>query len=109
MATGGRRAGARNVVWVWNPVIAYDGSTPLRELFPGPREVDWMAVDGYNWGSARPWGWQECANIFAPTLGALERLAPHRPVMIAETGSAPDARKPAWVADALRRAHVDRL
>ena len=54
-----RRAGAGNVVWVWNPIIAYEGSTPLRELFPGSREVDWMAVDGYNWGSTRPWGWQE--------------------------------------------------
>jgi len=103
------RAGARDVVWVWNPVIAYDGSTPLRELFPGPREVDWMAVDGYNWGSARPWGWQSYSDIFPPTVRALERLAPGRPVMIAETGSAPDARKPAWVADALRSAHADRL
>jgi hypothetical protein len=103
------RAGARNVVWVWNPIIAYEGSTPLRELFPGEREVDWTAVDGYNWGSTRPWGWQSYADIFAPTLGALRRLAPRRPVMIAETGSAPDARKAAWVADTLRDAHADRL
>ena len=68
-----------------------------------------MAVDGYNWGSTRPWGWQSYADIFAPTLRALRRLAPRRPVMIAETGSAPDARKAAWVADTLRSARADRL
>jgi beta-mannanase len=103
------RAGARNVAWVWNPIIAYEGSTPLRELFPGSREVDWMAADGYNWGSTRPWGWQSYADIFTPTIRALHRLAPRRPVMIAETGSAPGAGKAAWVADTLRSAHADHL
>ena len=103
------RAGAHNAVWVWNPMIDYKGATPLRELFPGPHEVDWTAVDGFNWGSMRPWGWQSYADIFAPTLRALRELAPRRPVMIAETGSAPDARKAAWVADTLRSARADRL
>ena len=32
--------------------------------FPGADEVDWMAVDGYNWGSARDWGWRTYADIF---------------------------------------------
>jgi beta-mannanase len=104
-----RRAGARNVVWVWNPIVTYKGATALRELFPGPREVDWVAVDGYNWGSMRPWGWQRYADIFAPTLRSLHRLAPRRPVMIAETGSAPDARRGSWVADTLRSAQADRV
>ena len=85
-----RRAGARNAVWVWNPTVAYDGSTPLDELFPGRSQVDWMAVDGYNWGSTREWGWQSYADIFSPTLSAPHALAPRRPLMIAETGSAPD-------------------
>src|SRR4051812_9962148 len=34
------RAGASNAVWVWNPIVAYDGSTPLSELFPGADQVD---------------------------------------------------------------------
>jgi beta-mannanase len=101
-----RRAGATNAVWVWNPIAAYDGSTPLGELFPGRGQVDWLAVDGENWGATRNWGWQSYADIFAPTVAALHRLAP-KPVMIAETGAAPDARKPAWVTDTLRRARAD--
>ncbi|MGZ4263573.1 MAG: glycoside hydrolase family 26 protein [Solirubrobacteraceae bacterium] len=102
-----RRAGASNAIWVWNPIASYDGSTPLRGLFPGAREVDWVAVDGYNWGSVRDWGWQSYADIFAPTLRALRALAPARPVMIAETASAPGPRRPAWVTDTLRSAHAD--
>jgi beta-mannanase len=102
-----RRAGADNAVWVWNPIAAYDGSTPLPELFPGPRDVDWLAVDGYNWGATRAWGWQSYADIFAPTVRELASLAPRRPTMIAETGSAPDPRKAAWVADMLASAHAD--
>jgi hypothetical protein len=101
-----RRAGATNAVWVWNPTVSYDGSTPLRSLFPGAREVDWLAVDGYNWGSVRDWGWQSYADIFAPTLHALRALAPGRPVMIAETASAPGPRRAAWVTDTLQSAHA---
>jgi Glycosyl hydrolase family 26 len=104
-----RRAGATNVIWVWNPIAAYGGSTPLRELFPGANQIDWVAVDGYNWGNTRDWGWQTYADIFAPTLTALRALAPDRPIMIAETASAPGAQKAAWVADALRSAHADGL
>ena len=51
-----RRAGADNAVWVWNPIASYAGSTPLKQLFPGSRSVDWMAVDGYSWGAARELG-----------------------------------------------------
>jgi beta-mannanase len=101
------RAGAANAIWVWNPIIAYDGSTPLPGLFPGADEVDWLAVDGYNWGSTRNWGWQSYADIFAPTLKALHELAPRRPLMIAETGSAPDRRKASWVTDTLTSARAD--
>jgi hypothetical protein len=98
-----RRAGADNAVWVWNPIASYDGSTPLPELFPGPRDVDWLAVDGYNWGATRAWGWQSYADIFAPTVRELRSLAPRLPTMIAETGSAPDPRKAEWVGDTLRQ------
>ncbi len=102
-----RQAGAANAVWVWNPIAAYDGSAPLRELFPGAGEVNWLAIDGYNWGGTRDWGWQSYADIFSPTLRAFRALAPSRPVMIAETGSAPDPRKPAWVTGTLSSARAD--
>jgi hypothetical protein len=102
-----RRAGADNAVWVWNPIADYEGATPLAELFPGVGEVDWVAVDGYNWGATRAWGWQSYADVFAPTVAAFRILAPGVPVMIAETGCAPDPRKPRWVTATLEAAHAD--
>ncbi len=100
------RAGARHVAWVWNPIAAYDGATPLEDLFPGEDAVDWLAVDGYNWGDVRRWGWQSYDDVLAPTVEALARLAPHRPRMIAEIGCAPGPRKGEWVADAFRAARA---
>lgn len=102
-----RRAGAGNAIWVWNPIAPYAGSAPLRGLFPGARDVDWMAVDGYNWGDTRPWGWQSYDDVLAPAVRALRKLAPRRPLMIAETGCAPGARKPTWVAKAFEAARAD--
>lgn len=69
-----RRAHANNAVWVWNPIVSYDGATALGALFPGSTEVDWLAVDGHNWGSLRPWGWQSYADIVAPTVRELAQL-----------------------------------
>jgi beta-mannanase len=102
-----RRARAHNAVWVWNPIASYEGSSPLAALYPGAGQADWLAVDGYNWGSSRAWGWQSYEEVFAPTLRALRVLAPDRPIMIAETGSAPDPRKAAWVTDTLRSARAN--
>ena len=76
-------------------------------MFPGARQVDWLAVDGYNWGPLRDWGWQSYADVFAPTIRELRALARHRPVMIAETGSAPGPRKPPWVTETLNSARAD--
>src|SRR4051794_8883765 len=101
-----RRAGAANAVWVWNPIAAYAGSTPLGALFPGAAEVAWLAVAGFNWGDLRAWGWQSPPDIFAPPLRAFATLAPRRPVMIAETAAPPDPRRPAWVGDTLRTARA---
>jgi hypothetical protein len=102
-----RRAGADNAVWVWNPIAAYEGSTPLASLFPGSYQTNWVAVDGYNWGDTRAWGWQSYADVLAPSIRALRELAPRLPVMIAETAAARDRRKAAWVTDTFRAARAD--
>jgi beta-mannanase len=102
-----RRAGAANAAWVWNPIAGYDGSAPLEMLYPGAHQVDSLAVDAYNWGATRAWGWQSYADILAPTVAALRALGPGRPVMIAETGCAPDPRRPTWVTSTLNAARAE--
>jgi len=94
-----RTAGADNVAWVWCPNVAYPGATPLRELYPGDADVDWAGVDGYNGGTALPWGgWRSAEELFAPSLRELAAVAPGKPLLIGETGSAEaGGSKAAWV------------
>ncbi len=82
--------GATNVIWVWSPNILYPGGVSLSSVYPGNAYVNWIGVDGYNWGTSIPrrGGWRSPSAVFVPTLNALKRLAPTKPVMIAETASA---------------------
>jgi beta-mannanase len=95
-------AGANNVQWVWSPNVEYAGSTPLPGLYPGDRDVDWVGVDGYNWGPYDPSKtWSSFASIFDPTLQTVRRLTT-RPIMIAEVASTEiGGSKAAWITDFL--------
>lgn len=79
------QAGASNIEWVWSPNVIYSGSIPLTGLYPGEAWTEWVAMDGYNWGGSQ---WTDSGDVLYPTYAALRQLAPSRPVMIAETGSA---------------------
>jgi len=97
--------GASNVTWVWSPIIEYSEHTPLAEMYPGAAYVDWMAMDGYNFGTNPVSGdhWTSFASVFGPTYSELLRLAPSKPIMIAEAGSSEyGGSKSAWVTEALR-------
>ncbi|HCI82127.1 MAG TPA: beta-mannanase [Ktedonobacter sp.] len=99
------QVGATNVTWVWCPNVDYPGAIPLAELYPGDRYVDWVAMDGYNYGTdpSRPTGWKSFYDLFAPTYNELQTLAPKKPLMIAETASTEDGgSKAAWITDALK-------
>ncbi len=92
-------AGARDVQWVWSPNVQYTGSTPLPELYPGDAYVDWLGLDGYNWGPAAGHSWQSPAQVFAPSLQALGALS-DRPMMLAEVGTTGvGGNKAQWIGD----------
>jgi beta-mannanase len=96
-----RAVGANNVSWIWAPNVSYQGTTPLAGLYPGDDYVDWIGVDGYNGGTALPWGgWLTFAQVFGSTLNEISALSPTKPVMIAETASAEaGGSKAAWITD----------
>jgi hypothetical protein len=101
-------AGATNVQWVWcfnngsTPDAAYND--PARS-YPGDEYVDWVAIDGYNWGLAPSWDpagnyWTSFDTMFASAYGKARAIAPKRPVMIAETASSEDGgNKSQWISD----------
>jgi glycosyl hydrolase family 26 len=95
--------GATNVTWVWCPNVSFKESTPLSYLYPGAGYVDWTCADGYNRGTnpIKPVKWTKFFALFSPTYATLVRLAPEKPVMIAETASTEiGGSKAQWIADA---------
>ncbi|HEX6138880.1 MAG TPA: glycosyl hydrolase [Candidatus Limnocylindria bacterium] len=99
--------GATNVEWVWSPHVADGRARRFEPYFPGSDAVEWVALDGYNWGGR---DWRGFEEIFGESYAALTRLAPGRPVMLAEIGCAEaGGDKAAWIADAFGRAIPQRM
>jgi endoglucanase len=79
--------GATNVVWVWEP-----GAQDIPNLawnhwtnyYPGDSYVDWVGIDGYNWGTIRYPGWTSFESKFAPVYND---YASRKPIMVCETAS----------------------
>ena len=101
-----RAAGGTNIKWVFNPIVSYEGSTALTSLYPGSTYVDWVALDGYNWGSLK-WGWQSFTDVFTMGLNEIKAVAPGKPLAIAEIGCTPGAQKAAWVTDSFAKAQAN--
>lgn len=95
------KLGVTNVTWVWSPNVEYAGSKSLNQLYPGDSYVDWIGLDGYNWGPLYGHQWQTFAEVFEPTYRAVLELAPDKPLMIAEMASTEEGGdKAAWISDA---------
>lgn len=105
-----REAGSDKVLWVWSPYahpVPDEKENELEKYFPGKDEVDWLAMDGYNWGATREWStWQTFEEVFEDGYDRLIRLSTRKPLMIAETGCAEKGGdKGSWIrgaADALK-------
>lgn len=104
--------GATNAVWVWCPNATDDPSANTdpwnhwTNYYPGDNYVDWVAVDGYNWGSTTTFGtWQSFVSVFGNgTSGVYADYAATKPFMIAETASAESGApagtsKAQWITD----------
>jgi beta-mannanase len=90
--------GARNVVWIWCVNVRAEGTAAFADLYPGDDAVDWVALDGYNGGTALPWGgWRTPEQVFGTSLDDLRELS-QRPLVITEVGSAEQGgSKATWI------------
>jgi beta-mannanase len=100
--------GAKNVKWVWSPNIEF--LDDMAATFPGDDYVDYVALDGYNWGTTQPKKtWQRLSDIFGASYDKLASLST-KPVMIAETASAEiGGDKAAWILQGLLQDVPNRL
>lgn len=101
---------ADKVLWVWCPNVAMTG--PLGEpwnaianYYPGDEYVDWLCVDGYNWGTSQSWSkWQTFDEVYAETYAQLQAINASKPMMIGEFASSEiGGDKAAWISDTLQR------
>lgn len=104
-----RQAGAANVRWVWNPNVAVNGiAASLQEVYPGDEYVDWVGMNGYNWGKSVYWvscpcqsKWESFSQVFDRTYNQLVALS-DKPIFIGEFASSEEGGdKAKWISDAL--------
>ena len=104
---------ADNVEFVWSPLNYPAWFDALKNYYPGPDKVDWLAIDGYNWGEDGVSGWpydQNFADLFYPVY--LEfvnhpEVFGDKKIMISEVGTPQDnpygGNKFAWITDMLTK------
>lgn len=112
-----RKAGVKNVMWVFCPNaesvpnVSYDASASWNRVanyYPGDEHTDILGIDGYNWGTSQTkekhgWNsrWQSFEEIFKSVYGELRALAPQKPVIIFETASVTQGGdKTLWIKEA---------
>jgi mannan endo-1,4-beta-mannosidase len=90
-----RAAGAWNVIWLWTVNVTGGTGCPaaIAPWWPGAGYVTWVGLDGYFYRLPQAFG-----TLFGPAITAARALT-SAPVLIAETGAAPAAGKPAKIAE----------
>jgi mannan endo-1,4-beta-mannosidase len=84
-ATG---VGPTQLQWVWAANAEDVGGHAAEAFYPGHAYVDWVAVDGYNWGASQAWSsWRSPGEVLGPMVGRLRALAPLKPLAVTETAS----------------------
>ena len=78
-------------------------SNSIQKYFPGDEAVDWIGIDGYNWGtSGGTFLWQDFEEIFGDAYDSIVSMS-SRPIMIAETASSEEGGdKSAWIKSAAK-------
>jgi beta-mannanase len=78
---------ARTVQWVWAVNNEDAGTARAEDCYPGDGDVDWIAIDGYNWGTSQSWSaWRTPQDVFG-TMAARLRSISTRPLALTETAS----------------------
>ncbi len=73
--------------WVWTVTNQDHGPFDAEAYYPGDAWVDWLGLDGYNWGAVRPGSrWETPSAVLEPMLERLRRLAA-KPIALTEVAT----------------------
>ena len=89
------------LAWVFS-VNNVDGPVAMESLYPGDAYVDWVGIDGYNWGTSGGHRWETPSEVFDPMVRRL-RAVTTRPIGVNEVAATTDgatvADKSRWITD----------
>ena len=75
--------GATNAIWVWSPNCdssPADAWNNFINYYPGDGYVDWVACDGFNWGTTQSWSsWQQWSYVFGNSWNGQTRSHGQKP------------------------------
>ena len=95
-----KEEGVTNVKWVWTTNASNSGKgSTLTGNYPGDDYVDYISIDGYNWGTCQSWSsWQTFSQVFKKAYDALAKV--NKPLFIAEISSSErGGNKAEWITD----------
>lgn len=90
-----------NVAWVWCPFATSHPDeewNKLEHFYPGDQYVDWIGLDAYCWHPYYPY--QTFDQLYRRAVADVEKLAPSKPVMIAEFSANKFDKRDDWIKEA---------
>ena len=104
---------AAHLQWVWSVNAEDVGGSAAEEFYPGNEYVDWISVDGYNWGAKRNAAprngseWRSPAQVFDTMIARVRKISGDtKPLALTEIGTSSAAAtgtsvamKSAWITD----------
>jgi hypothetical protein len=89
--------GATNVKFLWAPNAPCGTCVDYSKIYPGDAYVDYVGFSRFNW-STKASPWKSMARLYAPSIAELRKVARHRRIIVAETGSSPKGgNKADWI------------
>ena len=102
-----------HVQWVWCVNHTDNGGFVAERFYPGDAYVDWVAIDGYNWGKTQSWSnWTPPAQVYDSMIARLRALTtkplatPEYASTSSTVGGASVATKSQWISAVLQYARA---
>lgn len=98
-----KKENVTHIIWVFCPNVPDNPTMPYTTFYPGNAYVDWVGLDGYNWGTTQSWSnWESFSQIFSGSYTDITHLAPNKPLLIAEVNTTDKGgNKASWYTDML--------
>lgn len=99
-----KQQGAKKVKFMFVVNNRFNGDYgPYSKYYPGDDVVDYVGIDGYNWGQTNQYNvWQNFDEVFSKSYAEIKMLT-NKPIFISETASVEDKsnpyRKAIWIKD----------